>query len=571
MSRSACSHCRAPLTGDGSSFCCRGCEAAHDLLTRAGLGRYYDLQTGTGIPGDATPGELPWLPALIEGAQLGAKDPARVTLTLDVQGLHCAACVWLFQALFRKQPGAHHLEVNPGRGRLTVTFDPARFDLAAYLAELARVGYRTGPPTADREAASDGLGLRLGITFAIAMNAMGLSLAGYFGLEPGDPNGLSGLFDWVNLALSTLALAVAGPVFFRGAWHALRARSLHLDVPIALGVLLAWGGSLALFVSGRPDLAYFDTLDIFLALMLLGRWAQKRLLDRSHRMLLADDGFAMARVRIVEDGFVATRPLSDIKPGTRLLIAPGELLPVAADLASAEPAVSPSAAVAEPAVSPSAAVAEPAEFDLAWLTGEPEPVCFTTQPVPAGAHLVGRSRVVVARESFAASALHDLLARTSSGPTDDRFWHYLTTGWVVVVLAFATLTAIAWWLVDPALALRHATAVLVVTCPCAIGLATPLAYELAHHRLRRLALLPRRPGLLDRARNIRHVVFDKTGTLTMTELALANPEALDALAPADRALLWQLTARSNHPKSRARYTPRCRPACRRSRSTRRWS
>ena len=196
---------------------CGPLEAALDLLTSAGLGRYYDLQTGTGTPGDAAPHELPWLPALVEVARLGAKDPTRVTLSLDVQGLHCAACVWLFQALFRKQPGSHHLEVNPGRGRLTVTFDPARFDLAAWLSDLARVGYRTGPASADREAASDGLGLRLGITFAIAMNAMGLALAGYFGLEPGDPDGLSSLFDWVNLALSTLALWVAGPVFFRGA------------------------------------------------------------------------------------------------------------------------------------------------------------------------------------------------------------------------------------------------------------------------------------------------------------------------------------------------------------------
>jgi Cu2+-exporting ATPase len=120
----------------------------------------------------------------------------------------------------------------------------------------------------------------------------------------------------------------------------------------------------------------------------------------------------------------------------------------------------------------------------------------------------------------------------------------------VTVLLFAALTALR-WIDSPLAALHHATAVLVVTCPCAIGLATPLAYELALLRLRRHGLLSRRAGLLDRARRLRHVVFDKTGTLTFTTPVLRDASTLAALAPSDRDALWQLAARSNHPKSRA--------------------
>ncbi len=541
-----CAHCRAPLPrtaeAPADAFCCGGCRAARALVAEHGLDRYYELTSGTGTPGADAPPDLHWLAPLLSDARAQAPDPHRLALSLDVQGLHCAACIWLLRALFERHPGAFHIAINPGLGRLTLTFDPERFPLETYLADLARIGYRTGPPRRTARAPSDGLGLRLGITVAIAMNGMALSLSTYLGLDPADPDGLHTLFGWVNLALATLAVLVAGPVFFRGALSAIRHRALHLDVPIALGVALAYLGSLALFFTGRPDLAYFDTLEVFLALMLLGRWVQRRFLDRGRRLLLEDDGLEGARVKLVDDaGRVTLAPLATLAAGDRFLASAGELIPVAATLPDD---------------------ADPAELHLAWITGESDPRPFTAgATIPAGAHLVGaRARVFIARERFSASALHELLAQSaardpSADPAartpGDRFWHHLALGWVLTVLAFAGLTALVWWHDDPYAALRHATAVLVVTCPCAIGLATPLAYELAHLALRKSALLPRQPGLLDRARHIRHVVFDKTGTLTLTEPRLANPEALAALDPAARAALAQLSMRSNHPKSRA--------------------
>lgn len=551
-----CLHCRAPIptssSGSADSYCCNGCRAAHALITEAGLTRYYDLSQGAGTPGDTSHVPMSWLEPLVTTARNISSDPRRIAVTVDVQGLHCAGCVWLLQALFRKKEGAIHLDVNPGLGRLTATYDPERFDLAAYLADLAQLGYRAGPPLRDGQSASDGLGLRLGITFAIAMNAMAVSAAGYFGLEPNDPDGLFTIFGWVNLVLAVLAFSIGAPVFIRGAYQALKRRSFHLDLPIAIGLILAFSGSVALFFSGQPERAYFDTLDLFIALMLLGRWAQRRFLERNRRLLLEDDGFESARVKVLEpDGqdsrlIPVSRPLSAIRAGTRLLISPGELVPVAARL--------------DPTYG--------ADFSLAWITGESDPVAHAPgSAVVAGAHLLGnKATVIECLEPFASSGLHDLLRRPAQESSPDEapdemdaararrntsFWHHVTTAYVVVVLLAALAALITWLVRDPSRALDVTTAVLVVTCPCAIGLATPLAYELAINRLRRLGLHTRRQGLLDRAKNLRAVVFDKTGTLTLGELSLENPEAVSDLTAHDRDALSQMVYRSNHPKSRA--------------------
>ncbi len=537
----ACQHCRTPLPREAGSdrFCCNGCRQAYALLSEAGLGRYYDLLSGVSTPGETTPGNFQWLEPLLASARELAPNPRRISLTLDAQGLHCAGCVWLLQALFRRREGGFHLDVNPGLGRLTLTFDPDRFDLTSYLNDLAQVGYRTGPPVRDGRSTSDGLGLRLGITFAIAMNAMALSAAHYFGLEAHDEANLFVLFGWVNLALSTAAFLIGAPVFIKGAYEALKRRAFHLDLPIALGLVLAFGGSVALFFSDTPERAYFDTLDIFIALMLLGRFAQRRFLERNRRLLLDDDGFESTRLRTLDtDGLITLLPVQRLSAGTRFLLAPGELVPVGATLADTR---------------------GPADFSLAWVTGESDPVTHAPdQVIPAGAHLLGaNARVAQAREPFATSGLHDLLRRpTAHGLGDDdrrpdAFWHRVTTLYVLIVLLAAATAAIAWYLRDPSRVLDVTTAILVVTCPCAIGLATPLAYELANNRLRRIGLHTRRPGLLDRARHLRTVIFDKTGTLTLGDLALDNVDALDSLSERDRHDLSQMVMRSNHPKSRA--------------------
>jgi Cu2+-exporting ATPase len=527
-----------PEDATSAPFCCGGCSAAHGILKSSGLAWYYTLRRGPGIPvGEAPASDLRWLDERLQAARAcspseGCAIAAPLTLELDVQGVHCAACVWLIQTLFRRRPGGVHIALDPGLGKLSLSFDEARFSVREFLAEIERFGYRTAPARRGAEGEADDLLLRLGVSVALAMNAMMLSLAFYMGLSSETDPERHTLFGLVGFALATLSVLVGGPVFFRGALRGLRQRVLHLDLPIALGLGLAWAGMAWSLFRGRTDAAWFDTLSVFVALMLLGRWLQRRMVERNRRMLLADPGIDGLRVRRVDaDSRLAVVPASAVQTDDTLLVAPGELLPVAARLESTEAALS-----------------------LAWITGEADPHHVAQGArLPAGAHNQGGQAIRVrALEAFDASALRSLMrpAVATAEPTRG-FWHHVSVMWVAGVLTAATLGFLLWLPNSADQALSVAVAILVVTCPCAIGLATPLAGEIAHARLARRGLFFRREGVLDRLTTVRRVIFDKTGTLTRGTLRLANPAALDALSDRDRDSLFQMVARSAHPRSRA--------------------
>ncbi len=533
-----CPHCKNPTpAGAGSApFCCQGCRLAHEFLIDAGLGRFYELHEGTALPavGDAAASELPlaWLVPLLE--QTVEKD-GLLRLVLDVQGIKCAACVWLLERLFTRLPGAVEIRINSGVGRLELLFR-REFDVRAYLQELAKFGYRTGPPCKQSDGALDELWVRFGVCAAIAMNTMIFSFALYFGLSAASEPALYRIFSWANWLLSIAAVAVGGSVFIKSAAQALRRGILHMDVPIALGVILAFAGSTWSFFGGDGSASYFDTLNVFIALMLLGRLLQRRVASANRSLLLADDGIDGLCVRRVDAAQrLAVVKVGELRTGDTLLLLPGELLPVRAALLDGE-----------------------AAFSLKWISGEAEPGLFCAgQAVPAGAHNAESHALRLrAAEPFAASALGALLvapkAARASGERRD-FWHQLSRYYVLGVLTLATLALALWWHAGALRALSVVVSVLVVTCPCALGLATPLAFELAQAQLRRRGLFIRQPSFLDRALRVRHVVFDKTGTLTLGDLVLESPGQVQALPPPLRSALYQMVARSNHPKSRALF------------------
>ena len=534
----SCPHCNNPTPAGASAapYCCQGCRLAHQFLLDAGLDRFYALREGTALPavGDsaAAVGPLAWLEPLLE--QAVEQDGIR-RLILDVQGIKCAACVWLLERLYSRLPGAVEIRVNSGVGRLELLFR-REFEVRAYLEDLARFGYRTGPPCKQSDGALDDLWVRFGVCAAIAMNSMIFSFALYFGLSAASEPGLYRIFSWANWLLSIAAVAVGGSIFIKSAAQALRRGILHMDVPIALGVILAFAGSTWSFFGGDGQASYFDTLNVFIALMLLGRLLQRRVASANRRVLLADDGVDGLWVRRVDAAQrLAVVQVAALRTGDTLLLLPGELLPVRAVLLDGE-----------------------AAFSLKWISGEAEPGLFGQgQPVPAGAHNAeSRALRLRAAEPFAASALGALLgapqAARQSGERRD-FWHQLSRFYVLGVLTLSTLALLLWWHAGALRALSVVVSVLVVTCPCALGLATPLAFELTQAQLRRRGLFIRQPSFLDRALRVRHVVFDKTGTLTLGELVLAAPGQVHALPLPLRAALYQMVVRSNHPKSRALF------------------
>lgn len=529
----SCAHCGAELDARGAErYCCVGCRVVSGLLSSRGLERYYDLRGDVGAPASAPrpDRDLKWLDALEAGLR-GASSPRCVEL--DLQGIQCAACVWLHEELFKRHASKGSgldITVNPALGRVELLVSP-HFDLRGYVSDVEQFGYLFGPAVKRAQPATSALLGRVGLSIALALNAMLFSIPMYYGLSEGP---VHTVFRWATFAIATASVFVGGGVFVRSAWQGVRRGVLHLDLPIALGALLGYAGSTAQFLSGHDRGSYFDTLTTFIALMLVGRWLQERVLERNRMQLLADDGAASLLARRVRDERVTVVPCAEISTGDVLLVAPGDLIPVSSRLRDAE-----------------------ASLSLDWIDGESVPRrLFSEDTLPAGAFNVSSHAITVdALEPFADSRLPALLRRTTErdaeAPRATRWWRKLTRVYVITVLSLAALGFAGWFFLtrDLARAAQVATSLLVVTCPCAFGIATPTAYELVQAGLRRAGLFVRNPGFLDRMTEVRRVVFDKTGTLTAGALSLCDPTVLTSLSADERRVLENMVARSLHPRS----------------------
>jgi P-type Cu2+ transporter len=504
----------------------------YDLLRGQGLDRYYALRSGPGLAVADAPraaGDAAWMAAALQTVDTAT---GLGRLELDVEGIHCTGCVWLIQEIFRRLHVEGQVVVNPALGTLALSVDGS-FPLQAFAEQLRGVGYRLGPHRKDDRRPSDDLLWRIGVCVALAMNAMIFAIARYAGLEGGT---LETIFLWLELALATAALVVGGSVFFRAALKGLSRGMVHLDLPITVGLLLGYIGSAASLFADRLNGTYFDTLIVFTTLMLVGRFLRERVLERNRAQLLEDAGIEGLFCRRLEGTKVNVVPVTSIKRGDELLVAPGDVVPVAAVCGG-----------------------EAASFSFDWVTGESDVRTFTRgQAVSAGAaNATQVATRLEASEDFSHSRLLSLLraprpaARHGEAPSP--FESAIARFWVPGVLlaaagGFAFRFALGMGAWD---GLSVAVAVLVITCPCAFGIATPLAHELVLARLRKEGLLVRSTTFLERALSVRRVVFDKTGTLTNGRLELADNAPLRALPFPDRVALYNLASRSGHPKSAA--------------------
>ncbi len=527
--KGACAHCGLALEpGSTSPFCCTGCESVHALLRDEKLDRYYELRGDRGLPVariDRRRRDRKWQDQI--SARLAATSGIE-RVDVDVQGLHCSACVWLIDELFRRETGGVGIIVNPTLGTITLSVERG-FDFPHFVEHVEAFGYLVGPRAKGTDSAARSLLFRLGISVALTMNAMIFAFAIYAGLASGP---IHDLFLDLEFGLATLAVLVSGGVFFRTTLQALRRRVLHLDLPIALGIAASYAGSIHSWVTGREP--YFDTLCVFITLMLVGRFLQQRALERNRRMLLeGDDVSGLLARRLDATGEAKVVPCTTIAKGDRLVIAPFDLVPV------------------------DAVARETLSCSLDWINGESRPRAFGAGAVvPAGAFNSGACPVVVeAQTSFADSALTEILRtppRAIDGrPAETPFWKRYAPIYVSAVLVAAAGAFALWFALtrDAHQALAVTTALLVVTCPCAFGIATPLAYELVRSGLRRRGLFVRSSAFLDRATMVRRVVFDKTGTVTEGTLALRDRAPLEALGAEHRAILAALAGASMHPKS----------------------
>lgn len=523
-----CLHCGVPLTAAATQtpgFCCAGCSYVYRLVHEQGLDGYYKMRDTVIAPAAPTvfePRDYAWLATL----QSAAEAADRAELTLGVQGISCAGCVWLIESLFDRQPGALRIETDAALGRMRLRWAKGAFDAPAFARTLQSFGYLVGPPGAEpAEPGSRALVRRIGLGAAFAMNVMLFTLPHYFGMAATFP--YARLFDTLSLVFATLSLLTGGAYFIGRAAQALRAGEVHLDQPIALGILGAYLGSLYGWLSGREQFMYFDFVSAFILLMLVGRWAQTAAVERNRRRLLS----AQAQPQTVRVGG-EQRPVGQLQAGDAYSVSPGQTIPVESRLESSA-----------------------ATLGTAWITGESDPRDYTLGArVPAGALNLGRGELrLCATQPWSESLLAELLQPVARDAYHHRFLERIIRGYLIGILLVATSAGLGWWLAshDAVRTWAVVTAVLVVSCPCALGLAFPLTDEIAATALRHAGVFIREADLWPRLQRIRQIVFDKTGTLTLETPRLLNPEALARLSPTARSALLALVRDNAHPISRS--------------------
>ena len=549
----SCFHCGLPVpsgihfsvtwNGAARALCCHGCEAVAGAIIAAGLGNYYSFRTQAAPTGqELVPQALHKLATYDHPAiqrhfvrVLGTRREAALIL----EGITCAACIWLNEQHLRRLPGVLDVQVNYTTRRAQVTWDERHISLSQILAAIQNIGYRAHPfnPahsqtlfTRERHT----LLRRLGVAGIFGAQVMTLSVALYVGDWSGSDPALRGFFHWISLLLTAPVLVYSAQPFFRGAWNDLRHGRAGMDTPVALGLGVAFIASLWATLTGRGTI-YFDAVTMFTFLLLGGRYlewvARARASEAAEALVQAVPALA---TRIDSTGDMKQVAVVELRPGDTVLVRPGENLPadgVVLDGCSS--------------------------INESLLTGENLPLAKQPGDTVIGGSINNESPLTVRVENTGPdtilSAMLRLLERAQSEkPRLAQLADRVAAWFVVGVLALAALVGLYWWQQDAARVLPIVIAVLVVTCPCALGLATPIAMSVATGTLTRLGLLATRGHALETLARVTHFVFDKTGTLTEGKLRVRRTIALAALSH-ERALAFAaaLERHSEHPIARA--------------------
>jgi len=540
--RIACAHCGLPvpagrIASTESSFCCAGCEVVHAAIAEHGLDQFYALRRASEVPAIPAHPTARGYAELDDPAfqrvhvQVGTDGQARAALYLE--DLQCAACVWLVESAPRCVPGVRELRVDLGRGRVDVSWDPEATSLSAVARYLDRIGhvphpYRGLDRDRQRRREDRAMLVKLGVAGAAMGNLMLLAVALYAGLVDEMSDGVTTFFRWASMCVAIPALGYAATPFFRTAIGALRTGRLHLDLPLSIGIAagLGWGSANVLRGTGE---IYFDSLAMLVFLLLVARWVvlrHQRRASTAAELLLA---LTPSRARRIVDGVQADVPIDAVVPGDLLAVLVGDVIPVDGVIVEGTSAL-----------------------DVGLLTGESRPAeVGPGARVHAGTANLAGPLVVRADAVGEATRVGALVASIEALSTRkapiERLVDRIAGSFVKVVSLAALLTLLGWSVVSPALGAEHAMALLIVTCPCALALATPLAVTVALGRAARRGVLVKGADALERLATPGTMFVDKTGTLTAGQLAVVSWRGdLDAAG-----LAAAVEAGSDHPIARA--------------------
>ncbi len=525
--RPVCFHCgeavfepgRWQLTIDDQAreMCCAGCQAVAAAIVSDGLDDYYRTRSapaaGAAMPLPSQQSLRVYDDAAVQARYVQAYGDEREA-TLMIDGLRCGACAWLLEQGLRRSPGVVSATVNLAMARATLRWRPQATHLSTLLEASGRLGYRALPFDArEREAQIQRTGKalfrRLFIAALAMMQVMMYAFPVYLA-APGDIEWqYENLLRWASLLLTLPVMLYSASPFFVGAWRQLRARTVGMDVPVVIGLVAAFGASVRATISGHGEV-WFDSVTMFVCLLLAARYLEWIARRRAARAIDALSAAVPDSVERVDPGTCAVERV----PATRLLA--GDLFRVAAGERIALDAV---------------IVEGRTAIDQSLLSGESLPLPRSVgDEVPGGAINAGNPVLMRALRTSTDSAISTIGRLADRAAVDKPRLADLTervARWFVgSLLLLAAAVWLAWLQFDPVRATELAIAVLIVSCPCALSIATPAALAAATGAAMRRGILIARGDALERVADCTDVVFDKTGTLTRGHPEVTRVEVL---------------------------------------------
>ena len=524
-----CYHCGEPLPnglaivahldGKDQPMCCIGCKAVAEFIHSAGLTAFYEFrsQPDSDLQPADEPGEWQHYDSDELLARYVNEDKGAAEVTLDIGGMYCTACVWLLDKALNQVDAVENVTVNPATRRAVIRWNSTGLKFSELLDAISRIGFKPLPVGVGQSKDTNDEEYRRSLKRLIVAGAAGMQVmmfavalyAGdFFGIEAG-----------MEKFLRTISLLVTIPIvfysarpFFAGAWRGIRARTPGMDLPVSIAIAAAFFASVWATWIDQGNI-YFDSVAMFVLFLSATRFLEMRARHRA-------DDYAVALARLLPD--TATRivrgeaeivALDRISVGDVIMIRPGEVVPIDGEMLTGSLAV-----------------------DESMLTGESLPVSREpgTQVYAGGINRSGNGTLRVTRTGASTSLaeIGRLLERAQADkPPLAILADRIAGRFVVALLAVASITAVIWFNIDPSRTFEVVLATLVVTCPCALSLATPAALAAAASRLASSGFLLVRSRVLEVLNQASTIVFDKTGTLTVGQPVILETRSFSAQSP----------------------------------------
>ncbi|WP_457607680.1 heavy metal translocating P-type ATPase [Nitratifractor sp.] len=555
MARVPCTHCHLEFDesvmiteeeeGKTLHFCCKGCQGVYHLLKSEGLDTFYEKLGDQQLdPADRTRNKKEDLERFdLEGFH---RKYVRTTpegfseIHLIIEGIHCSACVWLNEKVLHQTPGIVEATINYSNNKAKVVWDPEQIRLSQIIETIRNIGYNAYPydPALQEERAvklRNDYYSRILVGVFATMNIMWIAIAQYAGYFTGMEQGHKDILNVAEFLLATPTLFYSGWIFFRGAWYGLKNRFVNMDLLVATGALLAWLYSIYAMIT-REGEVYFDSVTMIITFVLVGKYlevlSKRQAVDTLDKII----GSMPTEATVVRDGEKALVSIENIEPGDIIELKPGEKVAIDGILRQGS-----------------------ALFDESPLTGESEPVPkHEGDEILSGTICLDSVVRYEATKPASESLLHQITELLSDAvtkkPRIEQLANVVSGYFSLIILSIALLTFAGWLWYSGSFerALIVAISVIVIACPCALGLATPMATLVGISRAAKRGILFKEAAMLETMAKADLLALDKTGTVTEGRPSVVAFHTEEGFDP---ALLYALVRSSNHPVSRgvARY------------------